>query len=279
MSKPFPKTYETLSAKIFKDHIVHLEFNRPKALNAMSLRFFQELGLFFKDLKEVSDVRVVVLSGSGKHFSAGLDLKEAMSQIDMSDERDQARKGLDMGKSLKNMQKSLLSIQTCHVPVIAAIHGYCIGGAIDLITHCDIRVSEKETQFTIREIDIGMAADIGTLQNGPYVIGNDSFLREMAFTGRFFSAEEALKQGLLSYVLANKEETLKKAFEIAEKIAEKTPVGIVGIKKALNWNRIYKIKKNFDFMRTMNSSNLFTTDMQTAIKATMMKEKPVFPKL
>jgi len=163
--------------------------------------------------------------------------------------------------------------------VIAALHGYCIGGAIDLMSCCDIRLSEKETQFTIKEIDIGMAADIGTLQIMPYLIGNDSFLREVAFTGRFFSAEEALKQGLLSYVLPNKEETLKKAFEIAEKIAEKTPVGIVGIKKALNWNRIYKIKKNLDFMRTMNANNLFTTDMQTAVKATMMKQKPVFPKL
>jgi len=173
----------------------------------------------------VSDVRVVVLSGSGKHFSAGLDLKEAMSLFEMSDDKDQARKGFELIKKAKVMQKSFMSLQTCHVPVIAALHGYCIGGAIDLMSCCDIRLSEKETQFTIKEIDIGMAADLGTLQIMPYLVGNDSFLREVAFTGRFFSAEEALKQGLLSYVLPNKEETLKKAFEIAEKIAEKNTSG------------------------------------------------------
>jgi len=124
-----------------------------------------------------------------------------------------------------------------------------------------------------------MAADVGTLQLFPTIVGNDSFFREIAYTGRFFTAEEALKNGLVSWVYKYKEEVLKKGKELANMIAEKSPVGIYGIKKALNFNKIYKIKKTLDYIRTLNSSNLITEDMKTAIAATMMKQKPTFPKL
>ena len=279
MTAVFPKKYETLNPQIIDGNILHLELNRQKALNAMNIKFFQEFRQFFKDLKEVSDIRVVILSGSGKHFSAGLDLKEAMSLFDFSDKKDQARNGIEMVRQIKMMQNAFISIQSCDVPVIAAIHGYCIGGAIDLICHCDIRISEQSTQFCIKEIDIGMAADLGTLQVLPYIVGNNSFIREVAFTGRYFSSEEAQKNGLISGIYKNKEELMQKTIELAKKIAEKTPVGIFGIKRAFNFSRIYKIKETLDYMRTMNSNNLFTQDMSTAIKASLMKEKAVFPKL
>jgi len=277
---PFPKTYETLEAEIRNEHIVHLKFNRPKTLNAMSIKFFEELSQFFEDLKSVP-ARVVVVSGNGKHFSSGLDLNDAMSNIltDDDTETDTARKAIKLMHIIEKLQNSISAADKSSVPVIAAVSGYCIGGAIDFISACDIRLCDATSKFTIKEIDIGMAADIGTLQRLPFIIGNDSFLREIAYTGRIFEGEEALKQGLVSQVFKSKEELLENAFKLAQTIADKSPVGIWGIKKTLNKNRDQIIQNGLEYIKILNMSLLKTDDMSKAVQAGFKKTTPIFPKL
>ncbi len=179
-----------------------VSFNRPQKFNALSWKTFNELKQVIEELgKDGSEVRCIVLRGEGKHFTAGLDLTSAMSMQDIkSAASDPARSAFAFFNVVKPLQQSVSSLEEVRIPVIAAIHGYCIGAGVDLASACDIRLCSKDTQFTIKEVDVGLAADIGTLQRFQKVVGNESWARELAYTARFFTSEEAQQKGFVSNI-------------------------------------------------------------------------------
>jgi len=174
-----------------------VSINRASKFNAITFEMFDKLREIFEYLgRNGSDVRAIVFTGEGKHFSAGLDLKSAMQMQQLraqGGERDPARAAMDFFNVVKPLQDSVSSLELVRVPVIAAINGLCIGAGVDLSSAADIRIASAGAKFTIKEVDIGLAADIGTLQRFQKVVGNDSWSRELSYTARFFLAEEALQ--------------------------------------------------------------------------------------
>ncbi|CAJ0577907.1 unnamed protein product, partial [Mesorhabditis spiculigera] len=275
-------TYNTLKVDKGDDFVVHVQLNRASRLNAMNFELWREIGDCFEKLAVDPDCRAVVLSGNGKAFSVGLDLKENDVITGLSDDSadDQARRSFLLGRKIRFLQQCFTNINQCPKPVIVATHGYCLGGGVDLITACDIRLASKETVFGIKEVDVGIVADVGTLNRIGKVCGNDSWIRDIAFTGRNFGAEEAQRNLLLSGVYSSKDETLAEALKLAKTIAEKSPVAVQGTKINLNYSREHTTADSLEYVATWNQSQLFTDDVAKSAMAILTKSKvPKFSKL
>ena len=173
------------------------------------------------------------------------------------------------------LQDCITSIERCRKPVLAAIHKACIGGAVDIIAACDMRYCTDDTYFTIREVDLGLVADIGTMQRLPTIL-NPGMMAEMAYTGRNVYGEEAAKIGLVNRTFATREELLTEVTKIAETIAEKSPIVIRGTKEILLHKRDHTVNESLEYVATWNAGMLFSNDIQEAFKAYMMKRKPEF---
>ena len=241
-----------------------------------------ELKNIFEYISNSRDIRVAILKGNGKAFTSGLDIMDANTNIfgkvnDHSE--DVGRRAISNHQILQELQDSMSAAENCRVPVIAAIHGHWIGAGIDLSSACDIRLASKCAQFTIKEVDIGLAADIGTLQRFPKIVANDAWARELAMTARIFDAQEALENGFLSNVYENAEELNKEAMKLAQTIASKSPVMVVGYKNWLNFSRDHTISDGLHHVRTLNTSMLQSQDSMTAVMALMSKSVPKFAKL
>ena len=164
--------------------------------------------------------------------------------------------GLALQVLIAPLQRQTTIVEKCRVPVISALHGYVIGAGVDLASASDIRICSKDAKFSIKEIDLGMCADLGTIQRFQKIIGNDSFFRELAYTGRFFSPDEALKQGFVSAVAENKEECFKKAFALAKEIAQKSPVGIATLKQNIVYSRDHTVDEGLNHILLLNMAML-----------------------
>ena len=260
------------------DHVANLVLSRPDELNTMSRDFWVELGDVLEEINKNSEVRVVVMSSTGKHFCAGMDLSAFSNGVDnIPDEKkpDHARIGEAVYRVAKELQGYISSLEKIRVPVIAAIHGGCIGGAVDLVTACDIRLASKDAFFCIQEINIGMAADVGTLQRLPKIIP-DSKMREMAYTGRRMYADEAKETGLVSDTYESQEEMLAAANELAKVIASKSPVAIYGLKAVMNYSRDHSVSEGLEYNALWSGAMLSQKDMTEAITANMEKRDATF---
>ncbi len=257
--------------------VMHLAMNKPDRSNAMSPDFWADLPRLMSEFSCDETIRCVVLSGEGKHFSGGMDLA-AFADIAKLFENEPGRAAHAMRETILRLQDAFNAIECAPFPVIAAIHGACIGGAIDLITACDMRIASKDAFFSIEEIHIGMAADVGTLQRLPKLIA-PAVAAELAYTGRRFSADEALGFGLVSAVLDTPEAVLEAAFELAESIAQKSPLAIAGIKRNLAYARDHSVADGLDYIATWNGGMLRPTDLMTAVQAKMAKQQAEFPDL
>ncbi len=256
------------------DHIAHVQINRPEKVNAMNAAFWSEIIEIFKWVEDTDEVRVVVLSGAGKHFSSGIDLTLLASIANqMSD--DVGRNARLLRRKILQMQESFNVVDRCSKPVLAAIQGYCIGGAIDLITACDMRYAADDALFSIREVDMGMAADVGTLQRLPRLIG-DGMMREMAYTGRNVHADEALRIGLVNRTFADQSQLLAGVMAIARDISAKSPIAINGSKRMIGYMRDHSVDDGLEYVATWNAAMLQSTDLKLAMMAHMSKQKPVF---
>lgn len=273
------RSWKTLAVSSPATGVMHVELNRPKKLNAMNGTFWTEIRECFTQLASDTDCRAIVLSARGRIFTAGLDIKDGSQSILSKNAKDIGRKALAIRKSIFTAQEAFSVIEKCPQPVIAAVHSGCVGGGVDLITACDIRYCSEDSWFTIKEVDVGLAADVGTLQRLPKVVGNDSLVRELAFTARRFDSQEALQFGLVSRVLADKQKLLDAAISTATLIATKSPIAIYGTKVNLNYSRDHSVKDGLDYMATWNMSMLQSKDFYTAIVAGMQKKKPKFAKL
>ena len=197
----------------------------------------------------------------------------------ISHSEDTGRRAILYQKFLQELQDWISSAEKCKVPVIAAIHGHWIGAGVDLSAACDIRLASKWAKFSIKEIDIGLAADIGTLQRFPKVVGNNAWARELAMTARTFDAQEALENGYLSHVYDSVEELNTEAMKLAQTIASKSPVAVVGYKNVLNFSRDHTIADGLYHIKILNSTLLQSEDTMNAIMGLMSKSTPKFAKL
>ena len=256
------------------DNIAHVQINRPEKINAMNAAFWSEIVEIFRWIDDTDAVRVVVLSGAGKHFSSGIDL---MLLAGVANElgKDVGRNARLLRRKILQLQSSFNAVDNCRKPVLAAIPGSCRGGAIDLISACDMRYAADDAQFSIKEIDIGMAADVGTLQRLPRIIG-DGMLRELAYTGRTFGAEEARHIGLVNRTYRDAASLLDGVMEIAREIAAKSPIAVSGTKEMLSYMRDHRIDDGLEYVATWNAAMLQSTDLRVAIAAHMSKQKPEF---
>ena len=244
----------------------------------MSRDFWVELGSILDEINRNADIRVVVMSSTGKHFCAGMDLSAFSNGVeDIPDDKkpDSARIGEALYRVAKELQGYISNLEKIRVPVIAAIQGGCIGGAVDMVTACDIRLASKEAFFCIQEINIGMAADVGTLQRLPKIIP-DSKMREMAYTGRRMYAEEAKESGLISDMYETQEEMLEGANKLAKEIASKSPVAIYGLKAVMNYSRDHSVSDGLEYNALWSGAMLSQKDMTEAITANMEKRDASF---
>lgn len=267
-------SYETLSVTTPSDHIFHVELNRPEKRNAMNKAFWREMVLCFNALGEDTNCRVVVLSGAGKMFTSGIDLLDMASEFLQHQEDDVARIAWNLRKKISEYQETFSVIEKCTKPVIAAIHNGCIGGGVDLVTACDVRYCSQDAYFQVKEVDIGLAADVGTLQRLPNVIGSRSLVNELALTARKMMSDEALNSGLVSRVFADKSALLSAAFELAAEIASKSPVAVQGTKVNLLYARDHSVQESLKYMATWNMSMLQTQDIMASAQAAMQKKTP-----
>lgn len=265
--------YTTLSVEL-TDKIAHIQLNRPKQANAMNRPMWQELGEVMAWVGDTPEARLVILSGNGKHFCSGIDLAMLGELIDDSIDCE-GRKREALRSEILWLQRQLTAIAQCRVPVLAAIHGACIGGALDMITACDIRYCTVDASFSIKEIDIGIVADVGTLQRMPRLIG-DGLMRELAYTGRQFNGEEATAMGLCNQCFADKDAMMAHVSDIASTIAAKSPLSIRGTKDVVLYSREHSVADGLNYVATSNAGLMISEDIKISLKALRSGEPPVF---
>ncbi|KAJ3731332.1 enoyl-CoA hydratase/isomerase [Lentinula guzmanii] len=262
----------------------------PHILLIELARFWKAYGALFEDISEgTSDVRAVILSSAFPEiFSAGLDSTQFCTVLEAGEiakatadadpeSTDAARIALDFQKQIKPFQEAITAPERCLCPVIAAVHGMVVGLGVDIISACDIRYVASNTQFTIKEIDIGLAADMGTLAYLPKITGNMSFIREMAYTTQWFSASKAEQVGLVSKVVeGGKDEVVAAALELAKLIATKSPIAVTGTKRLLSHARDHSVAENLEYTKLWNSAMLQTQDMMETLTSTKAKRPGKF---
>ncbi len=257
-------------------HVAHLVLNRPEAMNTMHPTFWRELDTVLKHLHNSGEARALVISSTGKHFSAGMALETFGSAIQMDDNSPEGRAAVfDL---LTDMQSTFSLLETMRIPVIAAIHGGCIGGAVDMVTACCVRYATADAFFCIQEINIGMVADVGTLQRLPKLLPM-GLVKELAYTGRRLSAAKALAHGLVTEMFDSHEALVAGALKAAQEIASKPPVAIWGTKQAIHYARDHSVEDSLRQMGWLQGAIWSNPHVHEAIQAMKDKRQPNFPAL
>jgi enoyl-CoA hydratase len=250
------------------NHIAHLVLNRPETMNTMHPTFWRELDAVLTKIQREGAARVLVISSTGKHFSAGMALETFAGAIQMNDKTPEGRAAIfDL---LADIQATFTKLESLRIPVIVAIQGGCIGGAVDMVTACCIRYATKDTFFCIQEINIGMVADVGTLQRMPKLMP-EAVVKELAYTGRRLPADKALTYGLINEIFDSHEAMLAAAMQCAKEIASKPPVAIWGTKQAIHYTRDHSVEDSLKQMGWLQGAIWSNAHVRESIVA--MKEK------
>ena len=257
-------------------HIAHLVMNRPDRLNALDMTVWRELDEVLQQLHQGNQARALVISSTGKHFSAGMSLDAFGGSVSMDDQSAEGRAAIfDM---LGGLQSTFTRLETLRIPVIVAIQGGCIGGAVDMVTAACLRYASADAFFCIQEINIGMVADVGTLQRLPKLMPM-AVVKELAYTGRRLPADKALQYGLVNEVLPDAAAALKAAMQAAAEIAAKPPIAIWGTKQALNYARDHSVDDALKQMGWLQSGIWSNAHVKEAITAFQHKQAASFPEL
>ena len=262
-----------------QDHVAHLVLNRPQALNTMHPTFWRELDEVLTTLHREGQARALVISSTGKHFSAGMALEAFSGAITMDDATPEGRSA--MFDLLTDMQSTFTKLETLRIPVIAAIQGGCIGGAVDMVTACCIRYATADSFFSIQEINIGMVADVGTLQRLPKLVPL-GVVKELAYTGRRLSAQRALGYGLVNEVFDTQDAMVAAALQCAGEIAAKPPVAMWGTKQVIHYARDHSVDDSLKQMGWIQGaiwSNAHVRESIVAMKEKRAGDFPDLPKL
>ncbi|MEL7339821.1 MAG: crotonase/enoyl-CoA hydratase family protein [Bacteroidota bacterium] len=252
------------------DKVAHVRINRPDKANALNHQAWSELKEIFETLDDTPEVRAIILSGKGKHFCAGIDLAYLMEQNQENQHPDEGRKREKFRRHVLWLQSTITAIENCRKPVLAAIDNGCIGAGVDIVTACDMRYGTEACYFSVREIDMAIVADLGTLQRLPRIV-SEGVAREMAFTGRRVNAKEALGYGLLNQTFPGREEMLTQVKTLAKMIASKSPLTMRGTKEVMNYSRDQGVAEGLRYTATWNSGMLFSEDLYKAVQAAMTK--------
>ena len=253
------------------NHVATVNLNRVDALNALSYELATEITDVFRELSVKDDVWVVILKSNARIFCAGLDLKDAMSRGLIGTSKNL----LDIPSREKNIFDCCHAIEECKKPVIAAVHGMCVGAGLDIISSCDLRLCSEDATFSLREARIGIVADMGVLQRLPFIIGQ-MYTRQMAYTGRFFSAAEVGKMGLVLAVYPDQAALFAAAMKLAEEIKESAPLAVQNTKEVLNYSRSAPVRDGISFAVHKNMLLLSTKDCMEAMVAFAEKRNPNF---
>ena len=267
--------------------VAHVVLSRPDQLNTMIPEFWSELPEIVDELSDSGRVRVVVMSSTGKHFSAGMDLSvftgnSAVSNDESSvsggESGEVGRQRAVLRRNILHLQRAFTCLEEARMPVLAAVQGGAVGGAIDMITAADCRYATEDAWFCIQEINIGMTADVGTLQRLPKLIP-DGVARELAYTGRRMSAARAKEVGLVNEVYADQASMLNEVHEIAAEIASKSPLAIHGTKESILYTRDHSVAEGLNFISLWQTGMFQPDDMIESFRAQGEKRTPDFDDL
>ena len=265
--------YQTLSVSL-ADGVANVVLNRPDKSNAMNRQMWDDIRDVFRKLDDMPEARVVVLSGAGKHFNAGIDLA-MLSQITDTGDGRAAHQREELRRIILDLQDVITSLETCRKPVLAAIHGACIGAGVDLTCAADMRYCSADANFVIKEIELGFVADVGTLQRLPKLIG-EAMARELAYTGRPFAGAEAEAIGFANRCYGSRDDMMAAVAGIARAIAAKSPLAIRGSKEMLLYTRDHSVAESLNYMAIWNAALLQSDDLSEAFTAFMAKRNPKF---
>jgi enoyl-CoA hydratase len=251
-----------------------LWLDSPERRNAMGPAFWEELPLRMRELSEDPEVRVVVIAARGSHFTIGLDLKAFGGALGGGEGSEAARRQRLL-RTIKRLQGSISSVADCPKPVLAAVHGWCIGGGVDLITACDIRLAAADAVFSVRETRIAIVADVGTLQRLPGIVGA-GHVAELAFTGKDVPAARAKEIGLVNDVLADAAALHAAARAMAAEIAANSPLAVQGTKAVLRAGAGRSVAEALDYVAVWNAAFFPSNDVAEAMAAFVEKRRPRF---
>lgn len=255
--------------------IARVRLNRPERANALDNELWYGLRRCFEWLNEAEEVRVVILSAYGSNFCAGIDFSLLGEIRDRVAREDGAHGRESLRRLVVDLQECLNAVERCRKPVIAAIHGACLGAGLDLAACCDMRYAKEDARFAVREIDLGIVADMGVLQRLPLIVG-EGRAREMAFTGRDVAAHQARDIGLVNEVFSTQEDLLAAAAAVAEAIAAKSPLAVRGVKEVLNYSRDHSVADGLQYVAAYNAATLLSADLEEALAARREARPPVF---
>ncbi len=268
-------SYESVTVET-KDQVAQVTLIGPGKGNAMGPAFWSELPKLFAELDADREVRAIVITGSGRNFSYGLDVP-AMggSFTPLLADGALARPRADFHAEIQRMQKAITAVADCRTPTIASVHGWCIGGGVDLVSAVDIRYASADAKFSVREVKLAIVADVGSLARLPLIL-NDGHLRELALTGKDIDAARAEKIGLVNDVFADADATLAAAHDTAGEIAANPPLTVHGIKDVLDQQRISAVSASLRYVAAWNAAFLPSKDLTEGISATFAKRPPQF---
>lgn len=239
---------------------------------------WKEIGTAFSQIGTLGDgCRAVLLMGSGKAFCGGIDISDPSFMMPDEENDDVARRGMAFLPQILEMQRCFTAVETCPVPVVCQIHGFCIGGGIDLACCADVRLCDASAVFSIKEVALGLAADVGTLQRFPKIIGHGSRVRELCLTGATFDAAEAARIGFVSRVVS--QQNANDAIQICCQIAKHSPVAVAGTKKSLNYSRDHTVAEGLEHVALHNSLALMSNDLVASFTAGASGAQPIFTEL
>jgi enoyl-CoA hydratase len=268
-------SYESVTVET-KDHVAQVTLVGPGKGNAMGPAFWSEMPEVFARLDADRDVRAIVITGSGNNFSYGLDLPAMGGTLaPVLDGGALARPRADFHAEVLRMQKAINAVADCRTPTIASVHGWCIGGGVDLISAVDIRYASADAKFSVREVKLAIVADVGSLARLPLIL-NDGHLRELALTGKDIDATRAEKIGLVNDVFADPDAALSAAHATAAEIAANPPLTVAGIKDVLDQQRISRVSESLRYVAAWNAAFLPSKDLTEGISATFAKRPPQF---
>ena len=281
MNAPAAPTWTCFSVEI-ADHVAHVKLNRPEAMNALNRPFWNELPAIIADINDNARARVIVISSTGKHFTAGMELSvftdPQAGVTARPPEEDRATSMESFRRHVHHLQDTFSCLDEARMPVLVAVHGGCVGAGVDMISACDTRYCTADAFFVIQEINIGMTADVGTFPRLCKLIP-EGWVREMAYTGRRVPAAKAKEIGLVNEVFDTHEALLDHVMATAREIAAKPPVAIAGSKVMINYARDHTIKDALDYIAVWQTGMFAPSHMMEAFKAKAEKREPVYPDL
>lgn len=269
-------TYETFTVDI-DDKVAHLRFSRPEAFNSMVRSFWTDLPTVVRELSDGGKVRALVISSTGKHFSAGMDLS-VFAGPSLQRDGEPGRAAMRLQQLVLQLQESFTCFEHARFPVLAAIQGGCIGGAVDLVCAADMRYATKDSFFQVQETNIGMTADVGTLQRLPKLIP-DGIARELVYTGRRMSAQRAHDVGLVNEVFDDHDALIDGVLAIAHEIAAKSPLAVWGSKEALVYARDHTVNEGLHRISLWQSGAFHAGDIEESMRAQRERRSPEYDDL